>query len=461
MSRSQVTIFAVAGIALVVAIGFIMYAKSGQEPSQPAAPDISAAKAYAADCMKKTLEQGMEEHGIADIARLEDYMRSNIGDCTDFSSFPGVTAGDFDCSIAASKRALSLEATFPLTMASGESAAEISDFVLDYPLQNTEAIKSRKTIYSPNMAAWLSFPSGIKFADPHSEDISITIRDSSQYQTPYEMFAGGLVYHIEPHGAMFSDYVQLSIKYDESLLNFPEEKLQASYYIDHDGGAWVAFRDYYVDTEKNIVHARTNHFSTVAATADNPNTTGGQNTNTGNVTNASCRESPSGPGQSNVFSDTSCCLIDWNTGGPCPQGTVNCDCYSSCSTDGSDGSACLGIINRGTCSDGTGGAQGQEFSCGSGFLWKPESEKDGNLVILLPSYYNECCDVSIYPYPYTDGSGLIEQGDYQTRANGDRPHYRFGSPGGSYCGGGPCSAVVTCGGITDIYYIPDTGDRCE
>ena len=64
----------------------------------------------------------------------------------------------------------------------------------------------------------------------------------------------------------------------------------------------------------------------------------------------------------------------------------------------------------------------------SGFLWKPISEGDGTLVILLPSSLRgdvAGCTIS--------GSFGSENGRFAGDVkNGRRPHYRFSKPGSSY-----------------------------
>lgn len=70
----------------------------------------------------------------------------------------------------------------------------------------------------------------------------------------------------------------------------------------------------------------------------------------------------------------------------------------------------------------------------SGFLWKPTSESNGRLVILLPSAYNggrvSSCEIHTRLPPST--GSLVEAGGYAGDHNGDRPHYRFSRPGSGY-----------------------------
>lgn len=85
------------------------------------------------------------------------------------------------------------------------------------------------------------------------------------------------------------------------------------------------------------------------------------------------------------------------------------------------------------------GPQGE----GGGFLWKPESENDGRLVVLLPPQYTGQVSGVFVGRP--DGS-VIEQGNFSSVANGDREHYRFSKEGASYGSGIVVVADMKAGG---------------
>lgn len=78
-----------------------------------------------------------------------------------------------------------------------------------------------------------------------------------------------------------------------------------------------------------------------------------------------------------------------------------------------------------------GGAEKSEKVDGpNGFLWKPKSESDGNLVVLLPPNLKGKVDsVSI-----KDANGnTVGTGKFSGDAkNGGRPHFRFDKPGAAY-----------------------------
>jgi len=64
------------------------------------------------------------------------------------------------------------------------------------------------------------------------------------------------------------------------------------------------------------------------------------------------------------------------------------------------------------------------------FLWKPVSEKDGRLAILLPSSMtgrvSEVCVIK------PDGSRALQRGRASGVGNGNREHYRFSKAGGNF-----------------------------
>lgn len=71
---------------------------------------------------------------------------------------------------------------------------------------------------------------------------------------------------------------------------------------------------------------------------------------------------------------------------------------------------------------------------GNGFLWKPVSESNGNLVVLFPpNLTGNISSAGIYSSLPPSYENLIEEGDFSgDNHNGGRAHFRFSKPGGSY-----------------------------
>lgn len=91
---------------------------------------------------------------------------------------------------------------------------------------------------------------------------------------------------------------------------------------------------------------------------------------------------------------------------------------------------------------------------GGGFVWKPVSEGDGRLVVLLPSsYVGRVSGVTI-----RRGGSVLESGRFAGNTNGNRPTYRFSKPGAGYGTGLTAVATLRTGGSVS-WNIPNGGSR--
>ncbi|MDF3129620.1 hypothetical protein P0Y35_10485 [Kiritimatiellaeota bacterium B1221] len=93
----------------------------------------------------------------------------------------------------------------------------------------------------------------------------------------------------------------------------------------------------------------------------------------------------------------------------------------------------------------------------AGFLWKPVSESNGNLVVLLPSSTQgrtqQVCTIS--------GAFGSESAPMRHEThNGGRPHFYFGKPGGSYGTNITVQAPLTDGSIFSTV-VADGSARTE
>jgi hypothetical protein len=97
------------------------------------------------------------------------------------------------------------------------------------------------------------------------------------------------------------------------------------------------------------------------------------------------------------------------------------------------------------------------FQGGDGFLFKPVSESNGNLVILLPSHLQG--DVS--GISLIDSTGMIiENGQSRGPYEDGRPLFRFDRPGGGYPDNLTVQVRLESGGVKE-YTIPDSAKRWE
>jgi hypothetical protein len=98
------------------------------------------------------------------------------------------------------------------------------------------------------------------------------------------------------------------------------------------------------------------------------------------------------------------------------------------------------------CSDGIQGVDGAE-----GFLWKPQGDSDGNLVILFPSEYTDrFLSVKVQTL-----DGVVESGTFSGFSNPDRQTWRFKSSGDAYLG----TVTVDLGNQECIWKVEDPSIR--
>ena len=89
------------------------------------------------------------------------------------------------------------------------------------------------------------------------------------------------------------------------------------------------------------------------------------------------------------------------------------------------------------------------------FLWKPESETTGELVILLDSGLTG----RTHGVDVTDAEGVHATGEYASIANGNREHYRgFGRPGSQFVSPATVHVSLADGSVLS-YIIEDTAAR--
>lgn len=94
-------------------------------------------------------------------------------------------------------------------------------------------------------------------------------------------------------------------------------------------------------------------------------------------------------------------------------------------------------------------AQCNPFPSGRGMVYKPVSEGDGRLVVLLPSSNAISAGAAM-----ADRTGkIVERGRSVGRTNGNRPTFRFSRPGRGY----PSPGILVVG--SSRYCIPDTARR--
>ena len=91
------------------------------------------------------------------------------------------------------------------------------------------------------------------------------------------------------------------------------------------------------------------------------------------------------------------------------------------------------------------------------FLWKPASEKDGKLVILIPSKFTG----NVKNVRIVDAAGnSIAKGKASGVANGNREHFRFDKAGKAYLNGSFVEITLKSGEVKRVK-ISDTANRLQ
>ena len=93
-----------------------------------------------------------------------------------------------------------------------------------------------------------------------------------------------------------------------------------------------------------------------------------------------------------------------------------------------------------------------------GFLWKPVSDKNGDLAVLLPKQYTGRVKQVRILNP--EGTKALAKGKYSWVGNGEREHFRFSKPGSGYPDGAIVLIEMENGAIRN-FKIKDTAKRTE
>ncbi len=106
-------------------------------------------------------------------------------------------------------------------------------------------------------------------------------------------------------------------------------------------------------------------------------------------------------------------------------------------------------------------ANGTTVDGAGGFLFKPESDSNGNLVVLLPAQLaGKVIDVVLKDEAGTELDKGVSTGMANPDAVGDREHFRFSKPGASY-GQNLTVEVAMQDGSIKTYKIPNPSERYD
>lgn len=105
----------------------------------------------------------------------------------------------------------------------------------------------------------------------------------------------------------------------------------------------------------------------------------------------------------------------------------------------------------------SGSSEGQALDGAEGFLFKPVSDSDGKLAILMPA--SLAGDIVKVLLKDSEGN-TIDEGRYGGNGNGGRDHYRYSKPGGDYPENLVVEAVLK-NGTSKTWNIPNPSQRYD
>lgn len=113
---------------------------------------------------------------------------------------------------------------------------------------------------------------------------------------------------------------------------------------------------------------------------------------------------------------------------------------------------------QGAGKTGASGASGDFGPPSNTFLWKPASDKNGKLAILLPA--NMAGQASSVKVLSPDGRTTLATGSYAGVGNGSRTHFRFDKPGSAFPNGSVVQITMKDGSTQNIQ-VANTAARLE
>ncbi len=285
VKRSQVSVYAIIGITVLVLTGIFILNSSRQtkdllkEESFSDMLDKQNIEGYINLCLKETSLKAIEKYGINAEDELKKEVLINIKPCVD-KGFKDETAFEKEPSleVKSEDESVSFDLSYPIKI---NSVISLKDFSFTYDLASflligTGSIKKGSTLLSTDKKARLVF----------DEDTSFSVADSSKpkylslkvIDRNFEGLKNGVVissvaYDFQPDGTKFDRPVTLVITVSpEDIKGIDTARLSIAYF-DEASKIWIAV-DSYFDPVKMEVRGEITHFSKYAVSICASNTAG-------------------------------------------------------------------------------------------------------------------------------------------------------------------------------------------
>ncbi len=289
----QVTIFIAVGLVILMVASLALYLRmqlvetrvGTLEQQVELSSQRTSLKLMVDSCLRDKAVKGVELYGMGEDAErlITSFIEYEMLPCIDVSPFTeeGIRVYNEEGSVTTdiSENAVSVRMHLPLHLVAEDSEATVEDFAftlqkiryVNLPTDQEGMMLEPMTVTTPNNRAELTIPAGVVVkkdgAGVSPEDlVSLRLVDRNYNNMQNAISIGEILYLMEK-GVTFSPAATLTLYYDEDELPpwEDEEELTLSVYND-DTGVWQVLPAV-VDTEKNRITAKVEHFSLFTITS--------------------------------------------------------------------------------------------------------------------------------------------------------------------------------------------------
>lgn len=274
-SKSQISIFLIVGIVLIVGVStFFLISKSQGEPNFPKISDTKKTQEslnyFMGSCLELVSNDAMVSYGIdAEVSEdwIEHYVSRNILGCT--KGLPSyieqgyeVKEGEVTVQANINEETVDVNLQFPIELTKQDATIKFKEQNYVLPRKTFEKIKtSQETLITSSDSNFqIIVPPGTTLSG--SDEVGIEVLDREFDDLSNLALMGKLAYRGLPDGAEFSNPVELVINYHQKDVpsTIGEGNLTLGYY-NKDLDIWVSLESSEVDEENNVIRARTTHFT--------------------------------------------------------------------------------------------------------------------------------------------------------------------------------------------------------
>lgn len=288
--KSQVTIYIMLGVVLIMLISLIVYFNNQQKILDINQDLIDGSDAKILESVTKTsspiaLSDGIYDHGL-DQESLRAYVSnvvkndldSTIKEIEDIGV--DVEKGPYAFDLEVTDLSIIIKGTYEIKMQNGDEVDTWKDFEFTLPLLVTYELdldddcKTKEDLYyySSDKLAKIHIPVNTVVKDGNGNCLREFGIRASPNTAPLSVFT--VSYDFLPNGATFDPYFEMEMYYNQDEFervrsiyssygyNFKEENIKVGYY-DSEGDIYRPYDDHpqTVDTVENIVYAKPTHFT--------------------------------------------------------------------------------------------------------------------------------------------------------------------------------------------------------